>query len=317
MNNWNKLSMKDKAKYIKLALDSGITNLQTIRDTYNRFDKGGSLNVEQTKYDLGLPAVSTQDNPIEYNELDEIRKSELESLRTLQWYEDIEKRMMNKRREIAKKYDIPFIPEKEITLTNAGSMTGSKISTNLLDSIYKYSKEANLPLQEAIGLPAQETTFGKYERRGGRALLLKTPNTRPDLITSDWHYAENSPFEYYNKKILNVSSPEIRRAERGYLDYYNNTPTDQYNQEYANLLYNRYIDAKYKAKSDYIKKYREDIIKEEQSQTLEPPLLHAFNYYKTGNYNKKQKDHRQRVLNKGAEVMQSPEFQKWYNNLKP
>ena len=135
MDNWNKLSMKDRANYIKLALDNGITNLQTIRDAYNRFDKGGSLNVEQTKYDIGLPAVSTQDNPIEYNELDEIRKSELESLRTLQWYEDIEKRMINKRRETAKKYDIPFIPEKEITLTNAGSMTGSKISTNLLDSI--------------------------------------------------------------------------------------------------------------------------------------------------------------------------------------
>ena len=33
--------MKDKAKYIKLAVDSGITDLNIIRDTYNKFDKGG------------------------------------------------------------------------------------------------------------------------------------------------------------------------------------------------------------------------------------------------------------------------------------
>ena len=41
MDKWNKLSMKDKAKYIKLAVDSGITNLNIIRDTYNKFDEGG------------------------------------------------------------------------------------------------------------------------------------------------------------------------------------------------------------------------------------------------------------------------------------
>lgn len=33
--------MKDKAKYIKLAVDSGITDLNIIRDTYNKFDEGG------------------------------------------------------------------------------------------------------------------------------------------------------------------------------------------------------------------------------------------------------------------------------------
>ena len=31
MNEWNKLSMKDRAAYIKLGIDSGITDLATIR----------------------------------------------------------------------------------------------------------------------------------------------------------------------------------------------------------------------------------------------------------------------------------------------
>ena len=41
MNEWNKLSMKDRAAYIKLGIDSGITDLATIRDTYNKYAEGG------------------------------------------------------------------------------------------------------------------------------------------------------------------------------------------------------------------------------------------------------------------------------------
>ena len=41
MNEWNKLSMTDRAAYIKLGIDNGITDLATIRDTYNKFAEGG------------------------------------------------------------------------------------------------------------------------------------------------------------------------------------------------------------------------------------------------------------------------------------
>ena len=41
--NWNDLSMADRAKYIKLGLDNGIINLKVIRDTYNKYNKGGSI----------------------------------------------------------------------------------------------------------------------------------------------------------------------------------------------------------------------------------------------------------------------------------
>lgn len=42
--SWNDLSMADRAAYIKIGLDNGITNLKIIRDTYNRYAKGGPLN---------------------------------------------------------------------------------------------------------------------------------------------------------------------------------------------------------------------------------------------------------------------------------
>lgn len=41
MSEWNKLSMADRAAYIKLGIDNGITDLATIRDTYNKFAEGG------------------------------------------------------------------------------------------------------------------------------------------------------------------------------------------------------------------------------------------------------------------------------------
>lgn len=42
--SWDNLSMADRAAYIKLGLDSGITDLKVIRDTYNKYAEGGPLN---------------------------------------------------------------------------------------------------------------------------------------------------------------------------------------------------------------------------------------------------------------------------------
>ena len=52
-------------------------------------------------------------------------------------------------------YDIPYIDSLEIKVPGVG-----RVSTNALDSIAKYAYEAKVPLSDAIGLAAQETTFG-------------------------------------------------------------------------------------------------------------------------------------------------------------
>lgn len=41
MEKWDKLSMKDRSKYIQLAVSSGVTDLNDIRNTYNSFAEGG------------------------------------------------------------------------------------------------------------------------------------------------------------------------------------------------------------------------------------------------------------------------------------
>ena len=39
--SWNNLSMADRAAYIKLGVENGITNLEIIRSTYNKYADGG------------------------------------------------------------------------------------------------------------------------------------------------------------------------------------------------------------------------------------------------------------------------------------
>jgi hypothetical protein len=44
--------MADKANYIQLAVQNGVTDLSTIRDTYNSYAKGGYLNWKQQLSDF-------------------------------------------------------------------------------------------------------------------------------------------------------------------------------------------------------------------------------------------------------------------------
>ena len=44
--HWDELSMHEKAKYIKLALDNGVSDLSMVRDSFNVYVGGGSINIK-------------------------------------------------------------------------------------------------------------------------------------------------------------------------------------------------------------------------------------------------------------------------------
>lgn len=44
---WNKLSIKDKARVMKLAVESGLTNLDKIKEAYNKFAEGGETQLPE------------------------------------------------------------------------------------------------------------------------------------------------------------------------------------------------------------------------------------------------------------------------------
>lgn len=41
---WNKLSMADRAKYIQLGIQNGVTDLSIIRNIYNTYAGGRQIN---------------------------------------------------------------------------------------------------------------------------------------------------------------------------------------------------------------------------------------------------------------------------------
>lgn len=53
------------------------------------------------------------------------------------------------------KYSIPYLEDKEIKVKGVG-----RVTTNALDSLAKYAAIVGVPLEEALGLSAQETAFG-------------------------------------------------------------------------------------------------------------------------------------------------------------
>lgn len=46
MENWNKLSMAEKAEIMKLAVQGGVYNLDAIRNGYNEFAQGGKIHIK-------------------------------------------------------------------------------------------------------------------------------------------------------------------------------------------------------------------------------------------------------------------------------
>lgn len=58
---WNKLSMKEKAALIKVAVSNGLTDLDLIKNKYNEYAEGGNTTNKQA---LGGPLLN-QNNPIE------------------------------------------------------------------------------------------------------------------------------------------------------------------------------------------------------------------------------------------------------------
>lgn len=60
---WNKLSMKEKAALIKVAVSNGLTDLDLIKNKYNEFAESNTTTINEKKA-LGGPLLN-QNNPIE------------------------------------------------------------------------------------------------------------------------------------------------------------------------------------------------------------------------------------------------------------
>lgn len=191
-------------------------------------------------------------------------------------------KLTEKRKQAERKYFIPYIKDKFITISGNNKDTGAVISTNMLDSIAKYSRQAGIPFKDGLGLVAQESTLGNAPNRGiGYQFRHSNSNGTwspkrsnyngwsPVLITSDWDYIDRNPYSDYK------------------IDRNGVTP-----QPYSTI--------------------RSTLEKGENFEINIPPLLHAFELFKSGDYNPGDKRHTRMVQERGKKLIQtSPEIQSW------
>lgn len=148
-----------------------------------------------------------------------------------------------------KNYDIPY-GNREIKVKPKGTTLPLNISVNALDSVAKYAGMTGTPIETALGLPMQETTFGR------------------------------NPLYNYGKLGENYSSQDLGNA-----NYFKNFGS---------------IPAEYLVR-DF--RYNGDLIidgKRDKSIPLETaPLQHALEYFNAGKYNTNDKNHSRDVKASG------------------
>lgn len=189
----------------------------------------------------------------------------------------------NKRQKEEKnKYVIPYIPEKEITLTSGRYNTG-KISTNLLDSIYDAAKRTNTDIWTALAIAGNETGLGIARRNPDKSI------TNSDLV-SNWQqfktiYLTNNQIDKFYEiqdKIKNgTNTPEELELYKSY--------TDKLRKEYNSIR-----------------------------PITENPLDNLYKFYKTNNPNPGDPEYKTVKIPREAELLKAdPAIQKWYSTKEP
>lgn len=141
-----------------------------------------------------------------------------------------------------------------------------RVSMNAVDSLAKYAGQAGISMQEALGLFSQETKGGAM------------------------------PFGNYKsyKSTKGLTGKALEDAKRY------NAEVDTYNRSLGNSNYFReygLIPANY-----LVRDYEYDRVGHEVDRSV-PPLLHAFEYFKAGKYNRGDKSHTGDVLNAGKKAL--------------
>lgn len=165
--------MADRAKYIQLGVANGVTSLDEIKNTYNKYAEGGPKRVRANTSPTA--ELSTK-------------------------LEDVVATKIRNDKRINHAYDIPYLEDKETKII------GYTVPTNALDSIAKYAGKTKHDLDEAVAL-AFESGYGRQpyfnygtknisDRAIGNMNYFKNYGSIPShLFVRDYEYTKGG----YNK----------------------------------------------------------------------------------------------------------------------
>lgn len=253
VEDWDKKDFKDLLPNLRIAVKNLGKELN-----YTDSEIEHAYNTGKLKPAI---AASYKNTPIgRYTYNDSPTKEMSESL------EDSMNYMMYNRKGYVKpnmKYAIPYREDLEIKVPGVG-----RVPTNALDSLAKYAYEAKIPLEEALGLAAQETAFG--------AVPL---------------YNVQSPNKDDSEEVKN----KIRERNRALLN-------SSYFRNFGII-----------PAENLVRDFRYNVVQDPIDRNT-PPLRHAFEYYKKGDYNRGDPNHTNDVKRKGKQVMSTGPIKEWVKN---
>ena len=163
--NWSDLSMKDRASYIKLAVENGIYNLNSIRTIYNSFAGGGPIKATRATPTLEKKSWETDEEYEErinsYNNVDtaalieENQRIIEENKRNRQQYLQTEE---GKRRQAQiQEEDTKLFNNIKVPIQNTSSLNRSaNIIQDSIQSEVDKAKSLNNEIEEGARLQQQE-----------------------------------------------------------------------------------------------------------------------------------------------------------------
>lgn len=163
--NWSDLSMKDRASYIKLAVENGIYNLSSIRTIYNSFAEGGPIKAMRATPTLKKKSWETDEEYKErissYSKVDtaaiiaENQRIIEENKRNRQQYLQTEE---GKRRQAQiQEEDTKLFNNIKVPIQNTSSLNRSaNIIQDSLQSEVDKAKSLNNEIEEGAKLQQQE-----------------------------------------------------------------------------------------------------------------------------------------------------------------
>lgn len=183
MNNkskWDSLTLKEKSEVMKLAISSGVMDLDNIRSSYNSFAEGGLMPDHPERK---IVRVKENDSPTK------VASEKIE--------DDIAKRQINMVKVADKKghpsddYYIPYV--NEIKIPGVG-----RTAVSILDSIAVNAKRAGISMEEAYGLSAEETFLGATPNISTKAFISSFEKVNKRKPTKE-------EIKTYERKVMNSS----------------------------------------------------------------------------------------------------------------
>lgn len=208
---------------------------------------------------------------------------------------------------------IPVDDTKRVILSNAGKSTGIELSTNMLDTLAYKGGIAGIPIERALGIPAQETGLGKFPG---------TTFVQPGDITAD----EEKARQHGVSSSAFIQRGGVNPTELMNNHYYYSNTADQstigaiarkFNVGHdtsggwtdANIGYNEVTP---EIEQAFREAYWHSTKQRDKENILVDPIVQAYELDKTGRYNPGIPNHNQLVQQRGEELMNSPEIIKWW-----